>query len=155
MQRPISQATVGRTGQRAYKGEFTDGTGVFRASIEGTTGESHATFESLLEWVESLDGLPNLRIGTYKGAKAYTILPLINPGEAGLVTIWNDNKKPYISLWRSVFERLAPNSIERVEQAIAPLEIRQGNAVHDITERLLNELTAAYLEAVGESVEQR
>lgn len=151
----ISQATVGRTGPQAYRGEFTDGTGVFRASIEGATGESRATFESLLEWVEGLAGLPNLRIGTYKGAKAYTILPRINPGEAGLVTVWNDHKKPYISLWRSVFERLAPNSIVRVEQAIAPLEIRQGNTVHDITERLLDALTAAYREAVGETVEQR
>ena len=152
----IPPATVRRTtASSAYRGEFTDGTGVFRASIEGSTEESRSTFESLLEWVESLDGLPNLRIGTYKGAKAFTILPLVNPGEAGLVTIWNDNKKPYISLWRSVFERLAPNSIERVEQAIAPLGIRQGNAVHDITERLLDALTAAYREAVGQTVEQR
>ena len=58
-----------------------------------------------------------------------TLLPRIMPDNAGLVTIWNDNHQPYITVYRSVFERLAPNSIEPVEHAIAPIKIVDGNTV--------------------------
>ena len=34
--------------------------------------------------------------------KRITLLPRILPDNAGLVTIWNDNLRPYISVWRSV-----------------------------------------------------
>ena len=59
------------------------------------------------------------------------------PDKVGLVTIWNDDQKPYISVWRPVFERLAPNSIDPVEKVIAPIKFGRGNVVSNITPQLL------------------
>ena len=69
------------------------------------------------------------------------------PDNVGLVTIWNDNQQPYISLWRGVFERHAPDSIRSVEQAIAPNVIGRGNTVRNITPETLEALAAAYRKA--------
>ena len=76
-------------------------------------------------------------------------MPRILPDNAGLITIWNDNLRPYISVWRSVFDRLAPGSVESVEQAIAPTNFGQGNTVQNITPEVLEALKAAYEEAAG------
>lgn len=50
-------------------------------------------------------------------------------------------------MWRSVFDRLAPESIESVERAIAPTKFGQGNTVKNITAEVLKTLKAAYEEA--------
>jgi hypothetical protein len=66
--------------------------------------------------------------------------------DAGLVTVWNDGGC-YVSLWRSVFERRAPGSIERVEAVIAPNRVGNGNSIRDIADAFLDALAAAYREA--------
>jgi len=66
--------------------------------------------------------------------------------DAGLITIWNDSVFA-ISLWRSVFERRAPASIERVEMVIAPTLVGNGNTIRVITDELLDALSGAYREA--------
>ena len=76
------------------------------------------------------------------------------PDSAGLVTIWNDRQQPSITVWRSVFERLALGSIEAVERAIAPTEIRQGNAIPNATPKILDALTAAYRETSSVPVDE-
>ena len=130
-------------------GILSDGPDAFRASIEGTTGGNRTIFDELIAWAEKLALLPNVRLFSYSGIERYTLLPRIMPDNAGLVTIWNDNQQPYISVWRSVFKRLAPNSIESVEQVIAPLKIGNGNTVRNITSQVLDALTAAYQETGG------
>ena len=76
-------------------------------------------------------------------------MPRILPDNAGLVTIWNDEQRPSISVWRSVFNRLAPDSVSSVERAIAPTNFGQGNTVQNITPEVLEALKAAYEEAAG------
>ena len=68
------------------------------------------------------------------------------PCNAGLVTIWNENQRPYITMSPSVFERLAPKSIEVVERTAAPVKARRGNTIPDITLEILDALEAAYRE---------
>ena len=92
----------------------------------------------------------NVRLFSYKGVEMNTLLPRIIPANAGLVTIANDRQRPSLWLYRSVFERHAPKSIERVEGAIAPLKIGQGNTVWEITPEVINALTAAYQETLGD-----
>ena len=128
------------------RGTLTDGPDAFRVSIEETTGETRTIFEDLITWAEKLALLPNVRLFTFSGTERYTLLPRVVPNNAGLVTIWNDHQRPYISFWRSVFERLAPNSIEPVESVIAPIKIGQGNTVSNITPQILGAVTAAYQE---------
>jgi hypothetical protein len=66
-----------------------------------------------------------------------------------LVTIWNDGGRAFISVWRSVFERRAPASIEAVERAISPIPLAKGNTIKDITPELLSALRSAYAEAAA------
>ena len=57
-----------------------------------------------------------INLSTYEGvgARRYTLLPRLVVGGAGLVTIWNDGSAS-LQFWRSVFEKRAPDFIERVE----------------------------------------
>ena len=141
-------ATPGRARPAVTKGLESSGPDAFRASIAGATGETRTMFDELIAWAERVASLPNVRLGSYSGQR-YTLLPRVMPDKVGLVTIWNDNQQPYISVWRSVFERLAPNSIEAVEKVIAPIKIGQGNTVRHITPQVLHALEAAYQEAGG------
>jgi hypothetical protein len=50
-------------------------------------------------------------------------------------------------MWRSVFERRAPKSIERVESLIAPIPLGKGNSITDVSDDLLAALYDAYVEA--------
>ena len=138
----------GKARPAASSGILSDGPDPFRASIEGATGETRTMFDELIAWAERLALLPNVRLFTYSG-KRYTLMPRIMPDNAGLATIWNDNQQPYISVWRTVFQRLAPNSIEPVEHVIAPIKIGQGNTIRNITPQVLEVLAAAYQETGG------
>ena len=132
---------------------MSDGPDAFRASIETTTGETRATFDKLIEWAEGLASLPNVRLISVAGTERYTLSPRITTQNAGLITIANDRQQPYIWLFRSVFERCVRNSIELVEQAIAPNRILQGNTISKITPQILDALSKAYHEAVGRAEE--
>ena len=146
----IGAKVLSQTPKRARpSGILSDGPDAFRASIEGTAGGNLTIFDELIAWAERLALLPNVRLFSYSGTERYTLLPRIMPDNAGLVTIWNDNQQPYISVWRSVFKRLAPNSIESVEQVIAPIKIGNGNTVRNITSQVLDALRAAYQETGG------
>ena len=133
------------------RGPKSDGSDAFRASVDEATGDARTTFEDLIAWAEALATLPNVRLSSYAGRNSdrFTQLPRIMPDNAGLVTIWNDKLQPSISVWRSVFERRAPQSIGSVERLIAPNRIGQGNVVSHITTEVLNALSAAYQEATG------
>ncbi len=148
----IGAAIVGaspvRTARRAASSvDLSDGPDSFRASIADITGETRTEFERLIEWAERVAELPNVRLFTNSGQRHVTLLPILAPDNAGLVTIWNDNQTPYMTLYRSVFERRAPGTIESVERAIAPYTLGQGATVHNISDEALAALTAAYEEA--------
>ena len=136
-------------------GVLSDGSEAFRASVEQTTGEDRETFERLISWAQEIGGLPGIRLSTYDaGTGRFTLLPRLRQDNAGLVTIYNDCGEPYITPFRSVFERRAPKSIEAVEQTISPLTIRRGNVIKDTSPRVLDALTEAYREA-SENVTKR
>ena len=70
----------------------------------------------LVDWAMEVVALPGVSLCTYTSVdrRRFTLLPRITTEKVGLITIWNDNRKPYLSMWRSVFERRAPRSIEAV-----------------------------------------
>ena len=133
----------------ASKGILSDGTDVFRASVEDISGEDGKLFDALIAWAEDLGDLPNVRLFTFQSGSVgtYTILPRIVPDGAGLVTVFNINQQPSMRVRRSMFERRAPKSIESVERLIAPLTIGQGTRIYPITPELLDALGSAYREA--------
>ena len=143
--------TSSRARPAGSNGIMSDGPDAFRASVEGITGETRIMFDELIAWAERLASLPNVHLSTYSGSGTgrYTLLPRIVPDNVGLVTIWNDHQQPSIAVWRSVFERLAPNSIEPVENMISPIKIGQGTIVRNITPQVLDAVTTAYQEPGG------
>ena len=147
----VKKVNLASTGSGASKGILSDGADTFKASVESIGGEARATFDALISWTERLASLPNVRLFTYQGARGYTLLPRIMPDNAGLVTVWNWDQRPFITIYRSVFERRAPGSIESVEGVIAPLAIGQGNTIYDITPELLDSLESAYKESAQSS----
>ena len=127
---------------------LSDGTDAFEASLAEVEEADQKVFRRLLRWAETLGDLPGVRLYSYRGKNGdrFTLLPRFTTEKAGLVTIWNDSGKPYVSCWRSVFERRAPNAIAKVEQ-IDGKEIGQGTSATAITRELLDALTDAYREA--------
>ena len=131
------------------RGVLSDGPDAFVESTAQATGEDREAFDQLIARVKYLAQLPKVRLYSYAGAGGrITMLPRIAPGNSGLITIWNDFGKPSLQVWRSVFERLAPKSLSRVEQAISPSRLGQGTTVRDVSPEVLEAITAAYREAV-------
>src|SRR5699024_6942725 len=91
------------------------------------------------------------KVFTYFGKRGeVTLLPLLQPDNAGLVTIWKwTDGKALVTPWRSVFERRAPDSIERFELASSPAPLGQGNEIVESTDSLVEAIYQAYLEARG------
>ena len=144
----MSDTVMVRSSKRASKGNLSEGADAFIESVADIDGEDRAVFDRLVEWAREIVEMPGVNLFTYTGVNRdrITLLPRLATEKAGLVTIWNDNGKPYLSLWRTVFERRAPNSIESVEQ-VSDIRIGQGNTVSSDSQALLGALTAAYREA--------
>ena len=75
----IPVATPGRTRPAGSGGILSDGAEAFRASIEGTTGETRTMFDELIAWAEWLALLPNVRRFTYSGMVAVQLMFLSVP----------------------------------------------------------------------------
>jgi len=134
-------------------GQLSDGPQAFVESVAGISGPDGEVFNGLIAWAKDLEQLPNVRLWSYvgTGARRITLMPRLIQENAGLVTIWNDNGRPSISMWRSVFERRAPNAIRQVEDLIAPVAIGQGNSLPEINSEVLVALKGAYEEAAAGS----
>jgi hypothetical protein len=121
----------------------------FKTIIADAPAADRAKLQRVYEWATDLEARGHIRLLAYRGATGRTnILPYIHGDEAGLVTVWND-AGPVMALWRSVFERRAPKSIEKIEALISPMKIGKGNVVRDVSDELLAALTAAYEEAAS------
>lgn len=143
-----SVSITGSVAKRTPKAILSDGPGAFIASFEDIEGDTRQVFDQLVKWAIEIGKMQGVKLNTATGVNRnrFTLLPRLATDNAGLVTIWNDNSKPYISFWRGVFKRRAPNSIEAVETA-ARLKISHGNVSNQVTPALLDALTSAYREA--------
>jgi hypothetical protein len=132
---------------RPSGGELVLGAEDFAAAIDKSPEPHRPALRKLCDWAISLEREGLVKLATFHGTSGrLTLLPRLHGDEVGLVTIWNDNGA-YLSFWRTVFERRAPRSIERVERLIAPLQIGTGNTVRAFDDELLAALTDAYREA--------
>lgn len=123
-----------------------DGSDAFEQSIERASESDKPSLQRMLGWARGLevDGVATLRTVFGEGRE---VLLVWIPGEkAGLASIWNDGGG-YLSLWRSVFVRLAWEHIEEIER-LAGKAIGQGSTIAtDPSDELLVALTAAYRDA--------
>ncbi|HET7089040.1 MAG TPA: hypothetical protein VFL17_10345 [Anaerolineae bacterium] len=130
------------------QGRSVPGADDFVRAIDQAPEKHHATLRRLSDWAISLEREGLVKLTTYYGKSGLmTLLPRLLADNVGLVTIYSDKTGGYFQMWRSVFERRAPNSIARVEEIIHPAKISQGNTVREISDELLAALTQAYREA--------
>ena len=135
-----------RTG--SARGVLHEGADEFEAAIAEAPSENRPKLQRLCDWGRSLGELQDVKLFTYVGiSDRRTLLPRIQPGDAGLITIWNDKNKAYLSFNRSVFERLAPEFLKPVEELIAPVRLGQGTTTDEISDELLVRLSEAYQSA--------
>ena len=137
------EVTIEQT-RRKDSGTYYPGFDRFEAVISRAPADSHEALHQLLAWARDLEHRGLVTLATYegKGAERFTLLPRLVVEKRGLVTIWNDQGAS-LQLWRSVFERRAPDFIERIER-LANTNIRQGNTVREFSQPLLEALTEAY-----------
>lgn len=129
-------------GQRqTYQAE--DGGAEFERAIVEAPSERQALLRQLLEWARGLERDKLVRLLSYRGTRDVSLLPRLERDRVGLVTVWRTGA---ISLWRSVFERRAPQWIERVE-AISGSPMGAGTTAGNVGPELLAVLTEAYREA--------
>lgn len=122
-----------------------DGSELFEQSIARAPAAAQADLRRLLDWAQALETEQLATLRSFQGEERDVLVIWVRGEKGGLVSIWND-KDAYISLWRSVFVRLAPDHIAGIEELIGG-SVGQGSTVADISPELLDLLTAAYRDA--------
>ncbi|HEX7101809.1 MAG TPA: hypothetical protein VF201_04110, partial [Nitrolancea sp.] len=133
----------------SVSGQEFPGADYFENAIESASQEYRMTLTRLTSWAKSLEANGLVKLSSYQGKDGVvTLLPRLKADKAGLVTVANDGRG-CLWMWRSVFERRAPLMLSRIEELVAPVTIKQGSVVRDISDELLEALTSAYREAVN------
>ena len=127
-------------------GAVTPGSFAFRESIAYVSGEASLQFEHLISWAEEIANSPNITLTSFAGASP-TLILYVEQSELVMVSILNVRQEPRIAVYRPAFEHHAPNSLGRVEKAIAPKRVGHGNYIEEITSEVQDALTAAFHEA--------
>ncbi|HEU0086448.1 MAG TPA: hypothetical protein VFQ77_02140 [Pseudonocardiaceae bacterium] len=130
-------------------GDLMPGVEPFRAQLATVPNERRPPLERFVAWAQRLADEGLAEVSTYFGKRGEVLLlPRLLPERVGLVSLWRwTDDSALLSLWRSVFERRAPTSIERVESLIAPTPLGKGNTIYDVSDDLLAALYEAYVEA--------
>jgi hypothetical protein len=140
-----------RRAQPSHRGRWTEGIGGLLESIDQAPSENQAVLQRLADWAVNLHDRGLARLYTLDGKSGWQTLNirLLNE-DVSLATAGTDGAKAYLQLWGSVFQRVAPKSMQIIEDMIAPTALRQGTGVK-ITDELLAALTNAYREAAARS----
>lgn len=139
-------AAPGLANRRAGKSRReVDGSDAFEEAIARATEPVRSELRRLLAWARELEttGLATLR--TVFGEEREVLTVWVRGEKGGLVSIWHEGDG-YLSLWRSVFVRLAWDKIKAVEDSLGE-PVRQGSSVPNPSPELLDLLTDAYRDA--------
>jgi hypothetical protein len=124
-----------------------DGSDAFEQAIDRAPDDDQPALRQLLAWARNLESEQLATLRTVFGEGREILLVWVRGEKAGLASIWNDSGA-YISLWRTVFVRLAWQHIAPIE-ALTHKPIGQGNSVRDPSLELLEALTNAYRDAAA------
>lgn len=130
------------------KGELTDGFAAFEAAIATAPAQEQPRIRELLEWAKGLEREGLVTLESYRGiADRWILLPRLIAEGAGLVSIWNE-RGGALQLWKSMFERKAPQFIAPVEESIGG-PIKQGGYAKRWDSKTLSLLADAYRCSAG------
>lgn len=101
------------------RGVSTPGPDEFVADAAKTDERLRPQLQLLIDFALRLEENGLAELTSYRGAEGrrMLLLPRIQPENVGVVTLWNENGAA-IQFWRSVFERNAPETLERVEELV-------------------------------------
>jgi hypothetical protein len=122
-----------------------DGADAFEEAVERSPEADRKELRRLLDWARSLESEGLVKLRTVFGEERVVLTVWVRGEKAGLVSIWNEGGA-YLSLWRSVFVRLAWDRIATVERMTGE-PIGQGSIVRNPSQELLEVLTQAYSDA--------
>ncbi|GAA1689919.1 hypothetical protein GCM10009745_38980 [Kribbella yunnanensis] len=143
-------AELAGTGMPASHSEVIPGTGEFAAAIETAPREQQDELRRLLQWARELEA-EGLAVPFTSIGKGRWVLNLRLPRQArGMVSVWNE-RGPYVSPYRSVFEQEAPITLEKLDR-LMPEGIGRGNYIKG---RCSDEVLALIREAYVESRDSR
>ncbi len=128
--------------------DFTEDSGLFRESLADLPDERRERLLQLADWADSLMQEGLCRIESFRGKSGRFTLLMRLPGEkAGFSVIWNGGSNfALMKLHRSVIERHAPGTLQRIESIAG--RVGQGTNAEP-TPELLDALADAYREAAG------
>ena len=138
------EVTVEQTRRTESKAVYHVGSERFETSINGAPEESRDSLQRLLTWAREMEQQGLARLQTSEGidGKRFVLRPLLRSEDVGLVSIWNE-AGAWVQFWRSVFERRAPDFIERIEELTGE-RVGQGNWTQSVNDDLLETLAEAY-----------
>lgn len=125
-----------------------DGSDAFEQAIDRAPEGDRPALRQLLTWARDLEEQQLVTLRTVFGDNREILLVWVRGEKGGLVSIWSDGGAS-ISLWRSVFVRLAWDHISEIESLVGK-PIGQGNTIAEPSQELLDALTAAYRDAIDE-----
>ena len=132
--------------------ETTYGSDAFRASIMDTFGKPREVFDRLIFWAEELAKFPGVRLRSHKGQFYTTLSPLVPMENVGMVTVYNQEKKPAIQLQLPVIRRRASDQANEKIREVWNTYVRESdnwkvNPPTELLEPLMEALTEAYQES--------
>jgi hypothetical protein len=119
-----------------------DGSNSFEEAIGRAAAPDRPELARLLNWARGLEAENLAVLRTVFGDERQVLTVWVRGEKAGLVSIWHEGGA-YLSLWRSVFVRLAWEHIAPIEEIIGE-PIGQGSSVRQPSDALLEALTDAY-----------
>ncbi|HEY6790057.1 MAG TPA: hypothetical protein VI365_22385 [Trebonia sp.] len=123
------------------------GTEGFRWAIAQLPAGRQAAATRLADWAVIMEKEEIVRLEWVRRQMLGVLQKLRLDWDRNCLAIFTcDTESVYLQLWRSMFEKHAPGSIEKVE-AILGTPIGQGTKYRDIPEELLDALADAYREA--------
>jgi hypothetical protein len=141
----VAGATPAAAKSAAKARREVDGSDAFAQAIDRSPESDRLALRQLLAWARKMEGEKLVTLRTVFGEDREILLVWVRGEKGGLASIWNDNGA-YLSLWRSVFVRLAWEHIDTVEKIIGK-SIGQGNTIPDPPPELLDRVTLAYRDA--------
>lgn len=117
----------------------------FVAALESYPDSLRDSLGRCVEWALSLQDAGLARLVTTIGTTRNVLRPCLPGRDSGLISVSSDSG---LRLWRSAFERYAPESLQRLEDTLKPTPLKQGTTIRDPSPVVLGAIADAYREAV-------
>ncbi len=127
-----------------------EGSGHFEDSIPAASKEHQPRLKELLEWARSIEASNHARLLTTTGSSGFGLSLRVPSQRSGLIkVVYPNDAPPYLTLYWTVVQRLAPRTLNLLEEAVGG-RIGPKRDVKEFDSRFLALVKQAYEEAKGQ-----